>query len=102
EVARCDRLWISPLDDRMVLEGAELRYLAVDELGHQQTVTVRGPRLVREGRRYTGRDLSITTCSAGEPHVDLLAGEAEILERDDQFEILARGNWLRFSTTRVL
>jgi hypothetical protein len=102
EVARCDRLWISPLDDRMVLEGAELRYLSVDDRGREQTLVVRGPRLVREGRRYTGRDLSITACTAGEPHFDVLAGEAEILERDDQFEITSRGNWLRFASTRVM
>jgi hypothetical protein len=31
EVLRCDRLWISPVDDRVVIENAELRYFRGDQ-----------------------------------------------------------------------
>jgi len=102
EIARAERMWISPLEDRIVVENAELRYVTTDAQGGERVVTVRGKRLVKEGARWTGRDLSVSSCSAGEPHVELLTGEAEIREGDGEFEIYARGNWLRFGGKRVV
>jgi hypothetical protein len=101
-MARCERLWISPLDDRMVLEDVELRYVGQDGRGREHVFTARGPRLVKQGPRWTGRDLTLTSCTAGEPHVALAAGEAEIVEREGQFEVWSRGNRLQFSGTSVL
>lgn len=102
-VARCERLWLSPLDDRMVLEDVELRYLTPGSAGGpRQTLVVRAPRLLKQGSRWTGRDVTLTSCTAGEPHVDLLAGEAEIIEGDGELEVWSRGNYLRFSGTSVL
>src|SRR5262249_34695960 len=77
EVARCSRLWISPQDDRMVIEDAELRYRTVDHAGRAETFVVRGPRVVKQGPRWTGRDLQFTTCDAGEAHFGVLSGELE-------------------------
>lgn len=102
EVARASRLWISPLDDRMVVEDAELRYATLGADGQQQLLVVRGNRLQKQGPRWTGRNLTLTSCEAGEPHVAVLAGEVEIIERPGQFEVIGRDNWLRFSGTDVV
>lgn len=102
EVARCQRLWISPLEDRMVLEGAELRYTTASPGRPPMMFVVRGPRLEKQGPRWTGRDLQITSCTAGEPHFAVASGEVEIIERGDQFEIRSRGNTLQFSGVSVL
>ena len=102
ETARCRRLYFSLLDDRAIFEDVELRFASPDNRGNERLVVVRAPRLVRQGLRTLGRDLSITTCTAGEPHVELLSGEAEILERGDQLEIRTRGNHLAFSGVRLL
>ncbi|MEQ1631785.1 MAG: hypothetical protein ABL997_05400, partial [Planctomycetota bacterium] len=34
EVVRCERIWISPLDDRIVVEDAELRWQQIDSDGN--------------------------------------------------------------------
>lgn len=83
EVARCERLWLSPADDRIVMEQAELRYLTPGS----QMLLVRGPQLVKQGNRWTGSDVTVTTCTAGKPHAALGVGEVEIIERDGQFEV---------------
>jgi hypothetical protein len=101
EVLRCERLWISPVDDRIVVENAELRYVS-DTARGEQTLVVRGPRLVKHGRRWVGRDLVLTTCVAGHPHAALAVGEAEIIERDGEFEIVSRGQTLQVGGTNVL
>jgi hypothetical protein len=101
EVLRCDRLWISPLDDRIVVENAELRYTTTTG-GGGDTLLVRGPRLVKQGPRWTGREVTLTTCSAAEPHVALAIGEVEILERDGEFEVIARGQALQVGGTNLL
>jgi hypothetical protein len=101
EVLRCERLWLSPLDDRIVVEDAELRYLTPGSPGGEMLV-VRGPRLVKQGGRWTGRDVTVTTCTAAEPHAQLAAGEVEILERDGEFEVRLRGQSLMVGGTRVL
>lgn len=101
ETLRCERLWVSPLEDRVVAEEVELRYFAGGS-GDPVTVIVRGPKLTKNGVRWTGRDLTITTCTAGEPHVAWAIGEAEILEREDELEIFARGQTLQVSGANVL
>ncbi len=101
EVVRCARLWVSPRDDRIVIEDAELRYLTPGTPGSQMLI-VRGPRLVKQGSRWTGRDLTLTTCTAAEPHAALLSGEIEIIERADEYEIRSRGQTLQVGGTSVL
>jgi len=100
EVLRCDRMWLSPLDDRIVVENAELRY--VSGTGHDNQLVVRGPKLVKQGGRWTGRDVTVTTCTAADPHFALAAGEVEIIERDREFEVIVRGQTLQLGGTSVL
>ena len=102
EVARCKRLWISPQDNRIVIEGAELRYRSVKGNRGEQLVIVRGDRIVKQGGRWTGRDLQVTSCDAGKPHIAVASGELEIIERDGQFEIFSRGNRLQLGGTSVM
>ena len=75
ESLRCDRLWLSPLDDRIVVENAELRYVTRTPQG-EDTLIVRGPRLVKQGGRWSGRDVTMPTCTAGVPHIALALGES--------------------------
>ncbi|MBL9080098.1 MAG: hypothetical protein JNL08_21575 [Planctomycetes bacterium] len=101
EVLRCDRLWLSPLDDRVVVENAELRYRTQDK-GDRSVLVVRGPRLVKQGGRWTGRDVTVTTCTAGHAHAALAVGEVEILERDGEFEVVARDQRLQIGGVTVM
>ena len=101
EVLRCERLWLSVPDDRIVVEGAELRYVARPGSGGD-TLVVRAPRLVKQGSRWTGRDVLVTTCDAGVPHAAIAVGEVEIVERDGEFEVFARGQMLQLGGTAVL
>ena len=102
-VASCERMWISPLDDRIVVEEAELRWQQDDgKGGPKTTLVVRGKKLEKQGPRWTGRDLSITSCAAGEPHAALASGELELVERGDQFEVFSRGNSLVVGGSRLL
>ncbi len=101
EVVRCDRLWISPLDDRIVVENAELRYVTATSRG-EETLVVRGPRLVKQGPRWVGEDVVLTTCTAAEPHAALAVDEVEIIEREGEFEVVARGQTLQIGGTAVL
>lgn len=100
EVIRCDRLWISPLDDRIVVENAELRYQTTGRMA--ETMVVRGARLQKTGARWSGRDLSITTCTAAEPHLAVAVEEADIIERTGEFEVLTRGQSLQVGSVDVL
>jgi hypothetical protein len=102
EVLRADRVYFSPLDDRAVLEGVLLRLRDVDATGNAVQVTVRTEQLIRQQGRFVGRDVSITTCPAGEPQFEVLSGEVEILERAEAFEIRTRDNVLALSRTPVL
>jgi hypothetical protein len=101
EVLRCERLWISPADDRVVVEDAELRYRSAGDAAVPALV-VRGARLVKQGARWTGRDLTLTACSAAEPHAAVAVGEAEIIERPGEFEVISRGQVLQIGGTSVL
>ena len=94
EVLRCDRLWISPVDDRVVVENAELRYVTAKASGRHELV-VRGPRLVKQGPRWIGEDLTLTTCTASTPHAALHVREAEIIEREGEFEVVSRGQTIQ-------
>jgi hypothetical protein len=102
EVARCRRLWISPEDDRMVVEGAELRYRTIAHNGLEEVFVVRGERMVKQGPRWTGRDLSFTPCDAGAPHSAVVSGELELVESDQQFEVWSRGNTLQVGGSDLL
>ncbi len=101
EVLRCDRMWISPIDDRVVVENAELRYRSSAGARNQELV-VRGPRLVKQGPRWVGQDLTLTTCTAATPHAALHVGEAEIIERRGEFEVVARGQTVQVGGVDVL
>jgi hypothetical protein len=101
EVLRCDRMWISPVDNRIVVENAELRYITgIGALA--QTLTVRAPRLVKQGPRWIGSDALLTTCTAAQPHAALAAAEIEIIERPGEFEVISRGQTLQVSGTNML
>lgn len=101
EVIRCDRLWISPVDDRVVVENAEVRYLT-GEGAKAQTTVVRAPRLTKQGRRWTGRDVTVTNCTAAVPHAALAVDELEILEHEREYEIVSRGATLQIGSTNLL
>ncbi|MFY9342879.1 MAG: hypothetical protein WAT39_10340 [Planctomycetota bacterium] len=100
QVLRCDRLWISPLDDRIVVENAELRYVTPGRA--DSTLVVRGPKLVKQGGRWTGRDVVVTSCTAAEPHAGIGIDDVEIVERGDEFEIIGRGQTLQLGGTAIL
>ena len=101
EVVRCERMWISPIDDRVVIENAEVRYITGTGLKSQVTV-VRAPRLTKQGRRWTGRDLTLTNCTAADPHSGLVIDDAEIIEHENEFEIVSRGATLQIGGTTLL
>lgn len=101
EVLHCERMWISPIDDRVVVEDAELRYITGTG-AKQQTLVVRGPRLVKQGGRWVGTDLVLTTCTAHVPHAALAVKEAEIIERPGEFEVISRGQTLQVGGTNIL
>ena len=103
EVVRCERMWISPLDDRIVIEDAELRWQQVDSEGNPGPMfVVRGKKLIKQGPRWTGRDLEVTSCEAGKPHAAIASGELELVEREGQFEVWSRGNVLKLGGESVL
>jgi hypothetical protein len=111
EVVRCERLWISPLDDRLVVEDVELRYQGEAKPtapvpggapAVAPALVVRGARLEKTGARWLGRDLELTTCSAGVPHFAMQSGQVEIRESDGEFEVFARGQRLQVGGTTLL
>lgn len=102
EVLHAERVMYSVLDDRAVFEDVTMRLYRIDDLGQERVVVVRTERLVREGARFVGRDVSVTTCDAGDPHFEMFSGETEIIERADEFEIRSKDNWLAFSGRRVV
>ena len=101
EVLRCDRMWISPVDDRVVVENAELRYRSSSGARSHELV-VRGPKLIKQGPRWVGQDLTLTTCTASTPHAALHVGEAEILERRGEFEVISRGQTVQVGGVDLL
>lgn len=101
EVIRCDRLWISPIDDRVVVENAELRYVTGDGAKGEVTIA-RAPRLTKQGRRWTGRDVTLTNCTAAVPHAAFVIDDAEIIEHENEFEIISRGATVQIGGTSLL
>ena len=102
-VARCERMWISPIDDRIIVEDAELRWQQDDGKGGPPSMfVVRGKKLEKQGARWTGRDLTVTSCVAAEPHVAIASGELELVEREGQFEVWSRDNHLVLGGASVL
>ena len=101
EVLRCDRMWISPIDDRIVVENAEMRYEITNGSGQQELV-VRGPRLTKQGPRWVGEDLTLTTSTATSPSAALHVGEAEIIERPGEFEVISRGQTIQLGGVDLL
>ncbi len=102
EVVRCARLHLSAIDDRAVFEDVTLRLRTLAEDGGEQLLTVRGPKLVRQGARTVGRDVTVTTSRAGDPHFAISVGQVEIIERGHQFEVRSRGNQLVIWGVRLL
>lgn len=101
ELGRADRLYFSAVDDRTVMYGAELRLWSTGG-GGPDVVIIRGDKLVRQGRRITGRDVSMTTCIAGEPHFEVELGEIEVLQRDEDFEVRTSDGTLAVSGISLL
>lgn len=103
EVIRAERLTLSPTDDRAVLEEATLRLVSRrSEQSPEIVYTVRGARIVKQGRRWLGTDLSVTTSRAGKPHFEVMSGQVEIIEEGDQFTIRSRANDLVIGGITVL
>ena len=71
-----ERLWISPIDDRLIVENGLVRYVSAAGQGRTVTYTVRGPRLVKQGTRLIGREVSVTSCPAGEPQFEIFTAKS--------------------------
>ncbi|MEQ1634789.1 MAG: hypothetical protein ABL997_20585, partial [Planctomycetota bacterium] len=63
---------------------------------------VRGKKLQKQGARWSGRDLEVTSCEAAKPHIAVASGELELVERDGQFEVWSRGNALKLGGESVM
>lgn len=102
EVVRCSRLYLSTVDDRAVFHDVTMRLVAPGKAGGTRVVLLRGPKLVRQGKRTSGRHVSITSCAAGKPHFEVISGQLEIIERADDFEVRTQDNTLAFSGLKTL
>lgn len=102
EVIRAESLYLSLVDDRMVMHDVELRLPTKGADGQSRVTIVRGKKLVRQGKRIYGRDLSVTTSPEAEPGFEIFSGEVEIIEHQDEFEIRSRGNSLVIFGVKLL
>ncbi|MCC6671257.1 MAG: hypothetical protein IT458_09355 [Planctomycetes bacterium] len=103
DLVRAERVHLSTLDDRAVFEDVVLRLPTRADPDRPELVTVvRAPRLVRQGKRMVGRDVSVTTCTAGEPHFEFVSGEVEVIERGEEFEIRGRDNRIVVAGTSLV
>ena len=102
EILTAKSLMFSVPDNRAVFKDVELRLTSKARRGPDRLLIIRAPKLVKQGIRTTGRKVSVTTCSAGKPHFEVLSGEIEIIERTDEFEIISRDNTLAFSGRRTV
>ena len=98
EIFRAGSFFYSVMDDRGVFEDVTLRITSPRTDGQPIVYTLRAPKLLRQGSRTTGKDTSLTTCTAGHAHFEVAQGEIEIIERGEAFEIRSRHN--RFKTMR--
>lgn len=102
ELLRASSLLVSVIDDRVVMRDVELRLPSRDpDSGTMRFVILRGAQLVRQGNRITGRDVSVTTSIAAEPHYEFVTGEVELIERGDEFEVRGRDNHLLVHGSRI-
>ncbi|MBK8980466.1 MAG: hypothetical protein IPM29_31575 [Planctomycetes bacterium] len=101
EALRADELTWSLADDRLVARNVVLR-LVDDTQQRPLIVTLRAPELVRQSGRFVGRDVAVTTSRAGVPQFEVIAGEIEIVERGDEFEIRTRDSTLAVGSLRIL
>ncbi len=102
ELLTAKSLMFSIPDNRVVLKGVEMRLVSKSLTQGDRVLVLRAPKLVKQGIRTTGRDVSLTTCAAGKPHFEVLSAEVEIIERGDEFEVFSRGNNLAFSGRRTV
>lgn len=102
EVLRCDSMHFATADDRTVMRGAELRLWGTNPEGISRVLVVRGDELVKQGKRITGRDVSATACTAGDPHIEAVLGEVEIIERENDFEVRGRSGVLTIGGVGLL
>ncbi|MEM7203803.1 MAG: hypothetical protein AAF628_26305 [Planctomycetota bacterium] len=92
EVATAQRAYLSLPEDRLVLHGGQIRFSLDGD--PPRTLVLRGEKIVRQGPRTTGRNVSVTSCTAGEPHFDVRVDQIEVIQRDDDFEVVTKGNTL--------
>lgn len=97
ETLRAASLMLAVPENRMVLKDCNLRLISPQENAADQVLVIRAPKLVKQGPRFHGRDVSLTTCTAGEPHFEIKVSQLEVIERGHQFEVFGRGNSLAFS-----
>lgn len=102
EVLRCDSLVLAPLDDRLVLRNVVMRLRQRTAAGQDVMFTVRSEELTRQDGRFFGRNVSITTSTAGEAQFDVLSSDVVIRELEDEFAIDVRGNELRIHGRTVM
>lgn len=102
EVIRAETMFISLIDDRVVMTEVELRLQSLSSSNSIRTVTLRGERLIREGKRMHGRNISVTSSPEGRPAFEVFSGEVEVIERGTEFEIRSRDNSLVIEGIPVL
>jgi hypothetical protein len=102
EVARCSSLYLSAIDDRIIFKDVTMRLVSVGKDGSNRVVVIRGPKLIRQGKRTSGRNVSVTTCDAGKPHFEVFTGQLEIIQRETDFQVRTQDNTLAFSSIKTL
>ena len=102
EMLRASQMSFSVQDDRGVFRDVLLRLRTHRTIGPPITIIVRGDVLTKQGPRLVGRDVSITTCTAGKPHFEINSAEIEIIERGDEFEIRSKGAGFAVSGMTIL
>ena len=64
EVLTASSMMFSIPDDRVVFKDVELRLISKRVGRPERVLVLRAPKLVKQGQRTTGRNVSLTTCSA--------------------------------------
>ncbi|MEZ5988580.1 MAG: hypothetical protein R3F30_05565 [Planctomycetota bacterium] len=92
---RCDRLWLSLVSDRAVLEGVEARFPVGTALNPgPDSFVLTAPRMVKQGRRLVAYGGTLSTCDAGEPHYRLTCERLVVTMQDDATAFEGKGNRL--------
>ena len=102
EMMTAKSLMFSIPDDRVVFKDAVMRLVSKSTTGPERVLVLRAPKLIKQGPRIVGRNVSLTTCVAGKPHFEVLSEQIEIRERAADFEVWSRGNNLAFSGRRTV